>query len=341
MRVTQAQVHLASTHHRAEHHVETREVEVFVRLGDPVELSPAGQAALDLARAADAAPGVPDALADDDEDALGDDIRALIIRELLRRLTGDEPAEPTGDDLRPDALPEARLEDGGRPLQNQRPTWGAIVRESTEVSTVERTTFSLRGRIETDDNRAIDLTLDLRMSRATYEKFSREERFGAALKDPLVLSFDGAPATLTGARVAFDLDADGADEAIPTLAGDQAFLVHDTDGDGLVKDGTELLGALSGDAYADLARLDGDRSGFIDAGDAAWSRLRLWQARADGSRQLVGLAERGMGAISLARVGSAFQLGHGAGLLGAVRESGFWVGEDGKAGLVQRIDVAV
>ena len=74
-----------------------------------------------------------------------------------------------------------------------------------------------------------------------------------------------------------------ADEERDPLAGEprlqrigagSAFLVDDADGDGRATNGAELFGARSGDGFAELAALDGD--GWIDEGDAAWQRLRVW-----------------------------------------------------------------
>ena len=47
---------------------------------------------------------------------------------------------------------------------------------------------------------------------------------------------------------------------------------------------------------------------FIDEADSIYSRLRIWLMNEDGSRQLVGLGEKGVGAIYLGHVTSPFQL---------------------------------
>ncbi len=83
--------------------------------------------------------------------------------------------------------------------------------------------------------------------------------------------------------------------------GDDAFLVHDVNGNGEVDNGSELFGngtrlVLQGNALAkngfeglaqwDLNQLGGNENGVIDPNDAVWSVLFLWlDANADGISQ--------------------------------------------------------
>lgn len=92
-----------------------------------------------------------------------------------------------------------------------------------------------------------------------------------------------------------------ADEERDALAGEprvqrigagSAFLVDDADGDGRATNGAELFGARSGDGLAELAALDGD--GWIDEGDAAWQRLRVWTPDARNALQGTGARDGGL-----------------------------------------------
>jgi len=148
--------------------------------------------------------------------------------------------------------------------------------------------------------------------------------------------------SLSPERASFDIDADGVIDEIPTLRPGSAFLARDTDGDGVIGDGTEVLGAVSGDAFADLAALDGDGNGWIDEGDAAWDMLRLWEPSPDGHGTVATLAERGIGALYVGRVAAPYTLaGPDGTTLGTAHEAGLFLHEHGASGTLQRIDVAV
>jgi len=112
---------------------------------------------------------------------------------------------------------------------------------------------------------------------------------------PIVLDLDGDGFDFSGpdGAVAFDLYATGEPVVIQWVVpmGDDAFLVRDTNGNGIVDDGTELFGngtplILEGNAFAPngfvaLAQFDepvlgGNGDGVIDARDRIWSELGLW-----------------------------------------------------------------
>jgi hypothetical protein len=196
--------------------------------------------------------------------------------------------------------------------------------------------------IRTADQRQFEISVDLRLSRSFTEVHRVDVRAGAALKDPLVIDLSGRGAHLEGARFAFDLDMDGAPEAVPTLAAGAGFLVDDRNGNGEADDGGELLGPSTGDGFAELARADADHNGWIDEADPIWNRLRIWEPGPEGQRRLVGLASKGVGALYLGRASTPFTLlGADREALGAVRDTGVWVGEDGRSGALQRLDLAV
>lgn len=201
----------------------------------------------------------------------------------------------------------------------------------------ESTTVCASGTVKTADGREIDFTSQVAMQRDYRSEKVLEESGNVVLHDPLVLNFDGAACELTDARFNFDLDCDGRAESLPGLGAASGFLVFDRNGNGRADDGSELFGARSGDGFAELAALDGDGNGWLDEGDTAFGQLRLWRGAGFGS-----LAEAGVGALYLSAVDAPFSLKTADNdLLGQIRSAGVYLMENGRAGSLQQVDLAV
>ena len=126
---------------------------------------------------------------------------------------------------------------------------------------------------------------------------------------PLVLDLDGDGVELTGQAAGttayFDLDADGFAERTGWVKADDGLLTLDCNGNGRIDDITELFGtndpASSG--FVTLAGLDGNADGRIDAQDARFAELRVWQdADQDGisdAGELRSLGELGIASVGL------------------------------------------
>lgn len=104
--------------------------------------------------------------------------------------------------------------------------------------------------------------------------------------------------------VDFDITGDGAKERTGWLSGEDGFVAMDRNGNGRVDDATELFGGSErGAGYAELAELDDNNDGVIDAADAAYAALKLWQdANVNGvtdSGELRSLAEASVTVLNL------------------------------------------
>ncbi|KGB52625.1 Cadherin domain protein [Sphingopyxis sp. LC81] len=127
---------------------------------------------------------------------------------------------------------------------------------------------------------------------------------GAA--DPIILDL-GGDGYAFGATAAFDINADGAADRVTWNSSNDGILAVDLNGNGKIDSGTEIFtpGFGGGDfasGVAALASLDGNGDGVIDAADAAFANLLIWQdANADGvsdAGELSSLADRGIASIA-------------------------------------------
>lgn len=262
-------------------------------------------------------------------DGLGHAGRLQLALGLLRDLWGMDLEQllERGSRARQEARP-APL-----PVQGLPPGWGISIEASSEQMEAEQVRLQAQGRLQLEDGREIEFQLQVSMERVDYQRTSLSLEIGTRRQvDPLFVSLDGSAPRLTADRVSFDLDADGRSEQLASSA--TPVLALDRNRDGLIQDGREVVGAMSGDAFADLRALDADGNGWIDAADLAWSQLRLLHL---GSGDSQSLAQAGVGALSTFALSTPFQQ---AGL-GEVTHSGLVIGEDGRAGLAQHIDLWV
>lgn len=265
-----------------------------------------------------------------------------VIGRLLDYLSGDGPSASTSDAL--DALPSSARSGTEELFGGRRPRvvleWSRTATERIEEH--ERSDFTSTGKIATADGRTLDFTLGLSMCRDFSCQRTVVEAGTVELRDPLVINFAGKAAELEDQCLRFDLDADGIAENMHALGPGSGYLAIDRNGDGRINDGSELFGTVSGDGFADLAALDADGNRWLDESDAAFSTLRVWQRDAAGESSLSTLREAGVGALYLGSTTTPFALTDDDNrLLGQVRASGVYLNEDGRAGTLQQIDLAV
>lgn len=213
-------------------------------------------------------------------------------------------------------------------VQPQRVGWGLEYELHERTVETQSASLSAVGELMLADGSALAFRLDWSQSSVRIEERSVRLAMGdAQLKDPLVLDLDGDGIRFMGELARIDLDRDGSTEAVARPAGADRIVALDG----------RLLGADSGEAFRELAALDGDGNGWIDGGDAAYGRLQLW----DGLR-FSSLSAGGVAALATASVALPFQHRGEDGALQALgRRGGVFLGDDGRAGAVAQIDLVV
>jgi len=267
-----------------------------------------------------------------------DKAKIKLIEELIRIFTGKKIKIRIPERLKlndPACLPT--------PVpQPQRNGWGMEYDYHEVNYEREKMSFSSEGVIKTSDGREINFTVQLNMSREFASEQHIRFRAGDAAIDPLVINFDAPAAGLTNTKFNFDLDSDGKTDQISFASGGSGFLALDINNDGIINNGHELFGPDSGNGFADLAKHDADGNNWIDENDAVFNRLRIWTRDSEGNDKLFALGEKGVGAIYLGNVSSPFSIkGSNNQLQGTVASTGIFIRENGTAGTIQHIDLAV
>lgn len=346
MKIASSALQMESSHAKMQHHEVRESLRAWVgdrrpdfegeqrqRLLRPsVEISDVGKATQ-----ANEASAIQDSI-----DAAENDPMLRLIRAMVAMMTGEEVKVFNAAELQPrQTAPELQA-----PAQSTSESagYGVEYDRHESYSEVEQTSFAATGVVQTADGKEIKFAVSLSMSRSYHEESDVSIRQGDARqkKDPLVLNFAGTAAQLTSQRFKFDLDSDGQTEHINFVAGGSGFLAFDRNGNGKIDNGTELFGAKSGDGFAELAALDSDHNGWIDENDALFDQLSVWTKDGVGKDRLASLRESNVGALSLGRVSTPFEIKDSSNaLLGQIRTSGIFLQEDGKAGTMQQIDLTI
>jgi len=204
----------------------------------------------------------------------------------------------------------------------------------------ESLAFNSTGIIATADGKNIAFALNMSMERHYSYTSTTQTTHIIQFKDPLIINFPGSSVELSNHKYLFDIDADGKKDMISYIT-NGAMLALDKNNDGVINDGTELFGPLSGNGFADLANYDEDGNNFIDAADSIFKELKLWTKTKD-IDSLINLASQGIGAIYLGATDTPFALkGVDNQHNGQVKASSFYLTETGKTGYIQQVDMVV
>ncbi len=204
--------------------------------------------------------------------------------------------------------------------------------------------FNANGMVKTMDGRSIDFSFQMDLDR----QFFREDQFkytetGYMLIDPLVINLDShEPPRLSGAKISFDMDADGTSEEIFAPSKGTGFLSFDKNKDGIINDGTELFGPSTGYGFDELSQYDLDHNFWIDENDEIFDQLTIWENDEQGEMQLTRIKDAGIGAIYLESETTPFDFRDENNELQArLKRSSIALNEDGSVSAVQEMDWTV
>jgi hypothetical protein len=278
----------------------------------------------------------------EDDEVMGD-LNMRILKALFERITGrkfhfttPQPTVAPATAATPSPAATTANTSAGPSQQGS----GLIYDYYESHQEYESTSFRAEGKITTTDGKVIDFSAQLDMSRSFITEQSINIKEGDALKDPLVINFDGKAAELTQTKFNFDIDSDGRADQISFVGSGSGFLALDKNGDGSINNGSELFGTQSGNGFSDLATYDQDGNNWIDENDSIYNNLRIWSKDAEGKDSLVALGQKGIGAIYLGNISTPFSIKDtGNNLQGLVRSSGIFVNENGTIGTIQQVDL--
>jgi hypothetical protein len=138
------------------------------------------------------------------------------------------------------------------------------------------------------------------------------------LFSPIALDLDGngiQTTALIDSQGTFDLLGTGKAVHSGWLSSGDAFLAIDTNGNQKIDDISELFGGNKGDGFAKLASFDTNGDGVVDAHDADFGKLLVWQDangnHATDAGELRTLAEAGIASLTVSYTdGAENQLGN-------------------------------
>lgn len=206
----------------------------------------------------------------------------------------------------------------------------------------ESLSFETTGQVVTADGRTIDFNMQLEMSREfqeTSEVLTMDTV--AIMTDPLVISLDSNPVSVSDQKWKFDIDGDGNLDSISMLSKGSGFLAFDRNQDGIINDGSELFGAATGNGFQELSQYDEDGNGWIDEYDSIFSKLSVWLKDDAGNDRLMSLKDANVGAIYLASMATNFSLksDEDNSYNAEVTRTGTYLTESGVANTIQQLDM--
>jgi hypothetical protein len=285
---------------------------------------------------------------DASDPAISDPNLSILVA-LIERLTGrkvhlirpgDVPAGADAQAAAGEVAAQVAQSQASPAAADQPAGWGVAVHVEQVHQESETTSYAATGTVQTADGRTVSFQFEVGMHREETESVTLDILAGDAARkiDPIALNLAGGPVSLSAARTDFDIDGDGTTDHVALPAPGTYFLALDRNGNGTIDSGLELFGPGSGNGFAELRALDEDGNGWIDGAEAAFGRMTLWSGPGSDSTLL---SSAGVGALYVGgSVATPFEVRSGSGdSLGQVVSSSIYLGEDGRPGALQQIDL--
>lgn len=273
-----------------------------------------------------------------------DKIKINLLNKMLEALTGKKMRFFLPKKIRLTSIPSITYTN---PLQQGQPAaarkgWGISYQRQEYTAETASMDFNAEGIVKTSDGKTLRFNLDMSLSRAFVSEDTLSIKAGDALIDPIVVNFDAPSAQLTAQKFQFDLDSDGREDSMSFVKSGSGFLVFDKNGDGTINNGGEMFGPSTGNGFMELKAFDTDGNGWIDENDPVYDRLQIWTKDENGQDRLFAIGQKGIGAIYLGSVSSAFELKDDANALqGKIQRTGVFLRENGTAGTLQHVDLSI
>ncbi|ABB44047.1 conserved hypothetical protein [Sulfurimonas denitrificans DSM 1251] len=241
-----------------------------------------------------------------------------------------------------DGLHVGANKDSKEPQEQQLEGWGVDYSYSRNEFHSEELQFLASGNVVTKDGAKIDFKVAFSMSKSSVMSENISIKAGDALIDPLVLNFNGDMVTMSKIKHNFDLNLDGKSDEFSFVAKGSGFLAQDKNGDGKINDGSELFGPTLGNGFEELSAYDEDNNMWIDENDSIFKKLLIWTKDEDGKEEFFTLKEKGVGALYLKPISTSFVLEDEENKsVAKLRESSIYLSENGRAGVLQELDLVV
>jgi len=191
---------------------------------------------------------------------------------------------------------------------------------------------------------------DSSFNRAHFEQYlnlALKAGFGVGLggKDPLVLDLNGDGYNLVAEDVSsvhFEFDSDGFGEHTGWVRGTDGFLVRDANSNGVIDNVGEMFGNQSTGGFDMLAGYDSNLDGVINASDAVFASLKVWQDYdQDGitdAGELKTLSQLGIVSISLSNTAPASPTAVGG---NTIAHEGHFTRADGSTGNIADVTLTL
>ena len=166
-----------------------------------------------------------------ENDQLSADLNIRILKAFIERLTGKKISLKEAGDIYPDQKKHAseKISDDQNVHPENRATggtndgYGLVYEYHESYIEQEHMSFNAQGVITTADGTEIAIDLSLTMSRSFVEENHLTIRAGEALKDPLVINYDGAVTDISGHEFNFDIDSDGTEDQLHFVGSGSGF----------------------------------------------------------------------------------------------------------------------